>query len=401
MLPLDDYYKFVRFIGEDWVKDCYLKFKENIREGGHPFIIAHDYIINSNTLAKNYREYSLPKNVYMQRSLMNYQKYSLIGSIIDRISDKIPNSKQLKERLKNEKTFHGTIYELLSVAILINNSYKIEFIKPEPSKSQPDFTINKGGEKIGIEVTSKADPPNISSEYDAGNKLVENTYEYMYSKKLSGLLYISTCDSYKRSIDNILQLCKEVINKNESGEYIYCDGKIKITLLVNEHIWDKNIYTNWEQNEIAIHPMFMNNLNYCIFYEGDLKGNFKNIIEIMTNYEEIDIHSSIINTIKNKIDKKQILEGLPHYLFMHLPFWLNQRQTIEIERIEDEIMKILNDVNYCNGIVFIKERFGKDRNNAWSYWLEFFEIQNENKEIENRIEKLNLKEFEKETIQVV
>jgi len=389
--------KFVDFLGADWVKNNSETYQRN-QSNAHPFIVEYSKIINSEKtreLIKN-----LPKDIKMNYSLKPYLLFDFLGKLIEKIESNLPNPQKFKNRLKNRFEYETAVYELLCCAILIHNGYFPKWLKTTKNNNTPDFEVNNEKERFTVEVTTKNVSKMMAQEEIYAQLLMKNIEKYSERKNLTFQLYITTKSiSYKEEIQSLIQLCKEVIDRGISGEYLYYENKICISLInfdksekcypsVDE-FFRQNSSLKFLPNNCGYDQTF----SFCKKNENETA--FKNIIEVAVNHE-IEIHKNIHSSLKNKIKKNQHIPNTPHLLMMVLPQHVSFHQNIDINLLEKQTKMILKEhVPKINYVVFIREQFGEYEKRTWGYDFQVSLVKNEESDLSFPVSNFHLKSFDK------
>ncbi len=389
-LSLENYNKFINFIGKDWINENYKNFLKNPNSISHPFIKIHSSIQN----AHNYKKEIITKEIYFHILLKNYQKYSFIGSFIDSFEDKLPNPTRFKNDLQNPDQFENTLFEIISYGILNNSSYEVEKKKEEKGKGNPDFYIKTNDTDFTVECTRRNIPDVVNEQSDSSTKLISDIESYLENKNINCQFYLSTSQSLKNEHENLLQLSKEVIDKKETGKYSYNNNSINFYYTYSKFRLD-------EEHEIKdffdIYPsisMIPSNLGSSMIFQSNLE-KVKNIREISINYE-VNIYSKIRSTLLNKISKIQNIEDLPHHVFLMIPETFTTLYELDKDKLNEALSDLLEKANKINSVVIVYESFKKDQKDSWGYRIDWEIIENKSKEIKNS-HYLGLVELEEES----
>lgn len=388
-LSLENYNKFVDFIGKEWVEDNYIKFLDNPNSISHPFIMTHSNILNSH----KYNKDIIPKEIYNNILLKNYQKFNFIGSFIKKIKDKIPNPTRFQNDLKNPNQFEDTLFEIISFGILINSKYELGKKKEEENKGNPDFYINDKITDFTIECTRCNIPGDINEQSENASRFLTEIENYFDEIKCNSQIYLTTSQSFKDEYDNLFQLAKEVLNKKESGKFSYCNDCIIFYNTISHYEVDEE---HEMKDFITEHPllsMLPSNLGSSLFFKSNLK-TVRNVREICINYEK-DVYRKIRSTLLNKISKDQSIDPLPHHVFIMIPANFTTFYDIDNEKLKEELSELLKQSDRINSVFIIHERFYKDDNEIWGYRIEWNEVENENTELTTS-HRISLNQFEYE-----
>jgi len=388
-LSLDYYNKFIDFIGRDWINENYEQYLKNPNSIKHPFVKIHSNIQN----AHKYNKKIIPKEVYYHILLKNFQKYSFIGSIVDRLENKIPNPTRFKNDLKNPDQFENTLFEIISFEVLRNSKYKVEKKKEEKGKGNPDFYIKSNNIDFTVECTRRNIPNEINEQDGSGKKFMSDIGSYLENNKINCQFYLSTSESIKDQYNNLLQLSKETIDKKETGLYSYNNGTINIYYTTSRFRLDEEHYLKDFFKEYPSVSMIPSNLGSDMIYQTNL-DKVRNVYEISLNYE-INIYSKVRSTLLNKISKIQNIDDLPHHVFVMIPETFVTFYELDKERLKDALSDLLLQTKEINSVVVVYESFKQKRKNTWGYRIDWEIIENENDEIQNA-HRLKLIEFEEE-----
>ena len=394
VFSLNNYNKFVEFIGKDWVEEEYQKYLQTPSTITHPFIQTHSKVMSSSKHATVKDNLFLPKEIYLNMQLFPFKKYDLLGMFIENISTLIQSPTKFQMRLQNKREFQGAVFELFAICILLNNGYEITRIKEEESKT-PDLYIKMGTNEFTVEVTVKNEPDNLHEEEISSRPLIEKVSKLLHDKKISTQLGISSNYSFKEYSETLFNLCEEVIINRKLGWNIFCDNNINIIFNKISSSWDDSFSSEELINNNSLLSLMPFNLGSNLEYLTNTNKKIKNVTEVAANYF-VDITKSIKSTIVNKIEKEQVVEGVSSSIFVFVPHNILMNYDIDNMVLKAEIEKIISTSEIFETVFIIIEYFGK-RNDIWEFNFDIIKINNPNKPEEAL---LNIAPFETEVYTV-
>jgi len=173
MLSLSNYNKFVDFIGRDWLEENTARYLDKPDGGAHAFVPMHLQMMSYTPLMG-----SIPKRIYMQQRLCWYQKFSFLGSFVDLVEPLLPNPTRFRRRLRESDHFDNTVFEMLTMGILINSRYQVIKLK-EGQHHTPDYLATSPTTMFTVEATRKNIPGKIEDISPYSQKLL---YDILYPK---------------------------------------------------------------------------------------------------------------------------------------------------------------------------------------------------------------------------
>lgn len=279
-MSLDNYNKFVSFIGKDWVEENYSQYLKDPNKTNHPFIRIHSNIQN----ATKYDRKFIPKEIYYNMLLKNYQKFNFIGSFIELLDAILPNPARFKNDLRNPTQFEDTLFEVISFGILINTGFKFEKVKEEEGKLSPDFLIKNEESQFSVECTRSNIPGDVKKQEESSSKFFEDLEEYLDEIKSNCQIHLTTSSSLNDEYNELLQLTKEVIDRRATDIYRFNDNGIIIYHTLSKfQIGEEHELQEFLQSCPAV-SIVPSNLGSRLLYETNLK-KVMNVREISLNYE--------------------------------------------------------------------------------------------------------------------